>query len=85
MDRAILDKHVQVGDGAVVGHGPAPRDPGHAWLDGLVLVGKDAHVPEGMRVGRGVVMGINADLSGCGPEIAAGSSLPSRLWYEGVV
>lgn len=85
VDRAILDKHVQIGAGAVVGHGPAPRDPGHAWLDGLVLVGKDAHVPEGMRVGRGVVMGINADLSGCGPEIAAGSSLPSRLWYEGVV
>jgi glucose-1-phosphate adenylyltransferase len=85
VDRAILDKHVQVGAGAVVGHGPAPRDPGLAWLDGLVLVGKDAQVPEGTRIGRGVVVGINADFSGCGAAIAAGGSLPSRLWYEGLV
>ena len=85
VDRAILDKHVLVGAGAVVGHGPAPRDPGLAWLDGLVLVGKDAQVPEGMRIGRGVVVGINADFSGCGAAIAAGGSLPSRLWYEGLV
>jgi len=82
VDRAILDKHVQVGAGAVVGHGPAPRDPEAEWLDGLALVGKDVDVPAGMRVGRGVVLGVHADLSGCGSEIAAGSSLPSRPWYE---
>ncbi len=85
VDRAILDKHVVVGAGAVVGEGPAPRDPDAAWLNGLVLVGKDVEIPARMRVGRDVVMGIHADLSGCGPEIAPGSSLPSRPWYEGLV
>jgi glucose-1-phosphate adenylyltransferase len=85
VDRAILDKHVVVGAGAVVGEGPAPRDPDAAWLNGLVLVGKDVEIPARMRVGRDVVMGIHADLSDCGPEIAPGSSLPSRPWYEGLV
>jgi glucose-1-phosphate adenylyltransferase len=85
VDRAIVDKHVEIGAGAIVGQGAAPRDAGHAWLDGLVLIGKDVHVPEGMRVGRSVVIGVNADLTDRGDEIAAGSALPSRTWYEGVV
>ena len=85
VDRAILDKHATVGAGAVVGWGEPPRDPAHAWLDGLTLVGKDAQVPEGARVGRGVVIGIHASFEGAPREIAAGSMLPSRAWYEDVV
>ena len=85
VDRAILDKYAGVGAGAVVGWGDAPRDPAHAWLDGLTLVGKDSHVPEQARVGRGVVIGIHAGFGDLPCEIAAGSTLPSRVWYEGMV
>jgi glucose-1-phosphate adenylyltransferase len=85
VSRSILDKHTVVGDRAVIGWGEPPRDPAHAWLDGLTLVGKDAHVPEGARVGRGVVIGINATFDGLRREVAAGTTLPSRVWYEGIV
>jgi glucose-1-phosphate adenylyltransferase len=83
VDRAILDKHAIVGAGAVVGWGDPPHDPAHAWLDGLTLIGKDAEIPAGARVGRGVVVGIHADFEGLPPEIVAGSTLQSRAWYEG--
>jgi glucose-1-phosphate adenylyltransferase len=85
VDRAILDKHVTVGAGAMVGWGDPPQDPAHAWLDGLTLVGKDAEIPAGVRVGRGVVIGIHAGFEGLPREIVAGSALPSRAWYEGRV
>jgi glucose-1-phosphate adenylyltransferase len=85
VDHAILDKHAEVGERAVVGWGDASRDPAHAWLDGLTLVGKDARIPEEARVGRSVVIGIHASFDGHGLEIPAGSTLPSRVWYEGVV
>ena len=85
VSRSILDKHVVVGDRAEVGWGEPPRDPAHAWLDGLTLVGKDAHVPEGARVGRSVVIGLNASFDGYGREVPAGTTLPSRVWYEGIV
>jgi glucose-1-phosphate adenylyltransferase len=85
VDRAILDKHAKVGAGAVVGCGEPPQAPSLAWLDGLTLVGKDAEIPASCRVGRGVVIGLHADFSGLPAEIPAGSSLPSRLWYEGRV
>jgi hypothetical protein len=32
-----------------------------------------------------VVVGIHADFTGCGAAVPAGGSLPSRLWYEGMV
>ncbi len=85
VDRAILDKHASVGEGAVVGWGEAPRGAAHAWLGGLTLVGKDAHIPAGARVGRSVVIGIHASFDGCPSEVPAGTLLPSRAWYEGVV
>jgi glucose-1-phosphate adenylyltransferase len=85
VDRAILDKHAEVGERATVGWGEAPGDPAHAWLGGLTLVGKDACVPAGARVGRGVVIGIHASFDGQQEEIFVGSTLPSRVWYEGVV
>jgi hypothetical protein len=65
-----------------VGWGAPPQDPAHAWLDGLTLIGKDAEVPAGTRVGRGVVVGVHADFAGLPGEIAAGSTLPNRAWYE---
>ncbi len=85
VDRAILDKHARVGERAVVGWGSPPADPAHAWLDGLTLVGKDAHVPEDVRVGRGVVIGLHADFDGVPSDVPAGTVLPSRIWFEDAV
>ena len=84
-DRAILDKYVRVGEGAVVGHGETPRGGEWAWLEGLTLVGKDVEIPAGVRIGRASVVGI-----GAGPhdfaavELAAGTLLPSRSWLTDV-
>jgi len=84
VSRSILDKHTIVGERAVVGWGDPPGDPAHAWLDGLTLIGKDAHIPEGARIGRGVVVGLNASFDGHGGEVPAGTTLPTRVWYEGI-
>jgi glucose-1-phosphate adenylyltransferase len=85
VDRAILDKHVRVGADAMIGHGPIPADRAMAWLEGLTLVGKDAVVPPGARIGRAAVIGIGAGASEMGEEIPAGALIGSRAWYEGVV
>ena len=82
VDRAILDKYVRVGEGAVVGHGEIPGGPESEWLEGLTLVGKDAVIPAGARAGRSVVIGV-----GGGPpdfetgEIAPGTVVPNRAWF----
>ncbi len=84
VDRAILDKYARVGEGAIVGYGEAPARCGNEWLEGLTLVGKDANIPAGAKVGRSVVIGV-----GGGPpdfeagEIAAGTVVPNRAWFGG--
>ncbi|NJD28936.1 MAG: glucose-1-phosphate adenylyltransferase [Chloroflexi bacterium] len=58
VDRAILDKEVVVGQGAVVGEGPYDGPPNRqepARLNsGITVVGKQAIVPRGVRLGRNV-------------------------------
>jgi glucose-1-phosphate adenylyltransferase len=82
VDRAILDKYVRVGEGAVVGHGEIGGGRESEWLEGLTLVGKDAVIPAGARAGRSVVIGV-----GGGPpdfeagEIAPGTVVPNRSWF----
>ena len=70
--RSILDKFVRVGEGASVGFGERSDDPALAWLDGLTLVGKDAAIPDGVRVGPQVVVGVGAG----GDDFAAGTLVP---------
>lgn len=55
VERAILDKNVRIGRNCQIGLGPdqaANRDfPGH--LDtGITLVGKNAAIPEGVKIGK---------------------------------
>ncbi len=83
LERAIVDKYVRVGDGAVIG-APAHREQdAKDWLGGLTLVGKDAVIPAGARVGRSTVIGV-----GAGPgdfaagAVAAGTVIPNRAWVE---
>jgi glucose-1-phosphate adenylyltransferase len=60
IDRAILDKEVVVGPGAVVGDGPdGPpnrQEPGRLNT-GITVVGKRAMIPRGQRIGRNVKIG----------------------------
>ncbi|MGH2464471.1 MAG: glucose-1-phosphate adenylyltransferase family protein, partial [Candidatus Limnocylindrales bacterium] len=60
IDRAILDKEVVVGAGAVVGDGPdGPpnrQEPGRLNT-GITVVGKRAIIPRGQRIGRNVKIG----------------------------
>lgn len=63
LDRVIVDKQVVVGAGAHLGDGADLSVPNKAEPDklnsGVTVVGKAAHIPPGIRIGRNVV--INAD------------------------
>jgi glucose-1-phosphate adenylyltransferase len=85
VERAIVDKFSRVGEGAWVGGPAGPADPELAWLDGLVLVGKDADIPPGIRVHPPGVVGIGAravDFSAA--ALPAGTILPNHAWFEDV-
>ena len=70
VDRSVLDKQVVVGAGVQLGWGEdlAPNDllPDH--LDtGITVVGKSAHIPAGMCIGRNVLIGADVDEVDFGP------------------
>jgi glucose-1-phosphate adenylyltransferase len=80
---AILDKYVQVGAEAHLGTGEPPAHREHAWLEGLVLVGKDSQVPPGIAVERGTVVGVGSSAdSFTSNHVPAGTVLPGRAWHE---
>ena len=58
VDRAIIDKHVHVGPNAIIGEGadltiPNRQEPGRL-NSGISVIGKQAVVPRGVRIGRNV-------------------------------
>lgn len=63
LDKVIVDKNVVVGAGVRLGYGDDYTTPNKAQPDklttGVSVVGKGAHIPPNVRVGRNVV--INAD------------------------
>ena len=66
IDLAILDKRVQVGRGAVIGHGDNlavvnKQYPKHLYT-GISLVGKEARIPTEVRIGRNCI--VNNEFSG---------------------
>ncbi len=75
VDRAILDKRVVVGAGAVVGKGeasvPNRACPEHL-SSGLVLVGKGARLPEGLGVGRNARIGADVPAERFTGDVPAG-------------
>ncbi|MGH7730928.1 MAG: glucose-1-phosphate adenylyltransferase family protein [Candidatus Eiseniibacteriota bacterium] len=84
--RSILDKFVRVGDGAWVGEGERAGDPALAWLDGLTLVGKEAAIPDGARIGPEVVVGVGAsDADFPAGRLAPGARIADRLATQGLV
>jgi glucose-1-phosphate adenylyltransferase len=67
IDRAILDKEVVVGQGAIVGHGPDLDTPNRVepgrLNTGITVVGKRAVVPRGARLGRNVRIGADVRIA----------------------
>jgi len=81
--RAILDKYVRVGEGAVVGEGNEAGPPDLHWLAGLVLVGKDAWVPPGGRVQRPASIGVGGRYEDFASGLLpAGTVVGNRRWFE---
>jgi glucose-1-phosphate adenylyltransferase len=84
VDRAILDKEVVIGPGAIVGDGPYDdrpnrHEPGRLTT-GITVVGKHAIVPRGVRIGRNVKVAADvrtSDFAGrvvrSGESVEAGS------------
>jgi glucose-1-phosphate adenylyltransferase len=64
LDRVVVDKEVVVGSGAHLGWGDEFDVPNKMLGDpssrGITVVGKSAHIPPNLRVGRNVL--INADV-----------------------
>ncbi|HEX7948789.1 MAG TPA: glucose-1-phosphate adenylyltransferase [Candidatus Limnocylindrales bacterium] len=64
VDRAILDKEVVIGPGAIVGDGPIDDRPNRSepgrLNTGITVVGKHAIVPRGTRIGRNVRIAADA-------------------------
>ncbi len=66
IDRAILDKEVTVGPGAIIGEGPdgPPNKAEPTRLNtGITVVGKQSVIPRGARIGRNVRIGGNVRAS----------------------
>lgn len=76
LDRVIVDKNVVIGAGVKLGSGDDIATPNKAQPDkltsGITVVGKSAHIPPNVTIGRNVV--INADRD---EEDFAGNTVPS--------
>lgn len=81
IDLAILDKRVQVGRGAVLGHGDNltvvnKQYPKHLYT-GISLVGKEARIPAEARIGRNCIVNneFNDDSFNGHPFLADGETV----------
>src|SRR4051794_1676738 len=83
VDRAILDKEVVVGQGAIVGDGPDfdtpnKQEPGRLNT-GITVVGKQSVVPRGARLGRNVKVAADVRSSDyTGRVVKSGESIEIR-------
>jgi glucose-1-phosphate adenylyltransferase len=80
IDRAILDKEVVVGQGAIVGDGPDLDTPNKAepgrLNTGITVVGKRSVIPRGTRIGRNVKVAGDVRVSDFGSRVLrTGSSV----------
>lgn len=76
LDRVVVDKQVVIGAGTCLGWGEDFNTPNQKQPDkltaGISVVGKSAHIPPGIRIGRNVL--INAD---CDTEDFPPGDVPS--------
>ena len=75
LERAIVDKQVNVGEGAKVGWGD-DRVPNRVCPDhlssGLALIGRGAQVPAGVRIGRNARIGARVSESEFDGDVPSG-------------
>jgi glucose-1-phosphate adenylyltransferase len=75
VDRGVIDKSVTVGEGARIGWGengvPNRACPEHL-SSGLVMIGKGAHVPPGITIGRNARIGSAVAASAFTGDVPAG-------------
>jgi glucose-1-phosphate adenylyltransferase len=76
IERSIIDKEVVVGRDAVVGYGDdwaVNKERPDIVNSGVTIVGKRAHIPEGLKLGRNCVVGPSVSVPGeRGDYIASG-------------
>jgi len=63
LERVIIDKEVIVGDGCILGTGPADtpnRRYPRQLTSGLVLIGRETALPPGVRLGRNACVAVGA-------------------------
>jgi glucose-1-phosphate adenylyltransferase len=80
IDRMIIDKQVVVGAGAHVGVGDDLTVPNKAQPDklntGVSVIGKSAHIPPGIIIGRNVVINADRDAEDFpGREVPSGETI----------
>jgi glucose-1-phosphate adenylyltransferase len=80
LDRVIVDKQVVVGAGVHLGVGDDLTVPNKAQPDklntGVSVVGKSAHIPPGISIGRNVVINADRDAEDFpGGEVASGETI----------
>jgi glucose-1-phosphate adenylyltransferase len=80
LDRVIVDKQVVVGAGARLGFGddltvPNVREP-DKLNTGISVIGKSAHIPSGISIGRNVVINADRDTEDFpGGDVASGETI----------
>lgn len=84
LKRAIVDKRVAIGSGAVIGHAEASPGRGRGGSEdsglGLCVIGKGSVIPSGARIGPDTLIEIGVTESDFpGREIAAGSVIRPRV------
>jgi len=89
IDHAIIDKEVRIGRDATVGVGEMPGVPNRAnaamLSTGLVVIGKQAEVPDRAHVGRNVLVDAEASISDwpATGAVRAGSTITAaRTWSQ---
>ena len=64
LDKLVVDKRVVVGAGAQVGVGDesvANEEMPDKLFAGITVIGKDSIIPEGAKIGRNVLIGVNRE------------------------
>lgn len=85
VDRAILDKHVRVGRGCVIGEGeqgPPNRTEPRNLTTGISVLGKGARIPDGVRLGRNVLIGAEVLEHDFETALNDGRAVPSGATIE---
>ncbi|MCO5245992.1 MAG: hypothetical protein M9927_19625 [Anaerolineae bacterium] len=82
LDKVVVDKEVVVGSGALVGFGSDhdtvnKLDPDKLFT-GITVIGKGAHIPANVRVGRNVLVNAardDEDFAPFGDHVASGETV----------